>query len=99
MSAEKEYIKDDEVAEKVRELLERLPQSVNPDEVVCMMGVIVSKSPDNPTDDNGEPMAAVQQFSIGSEDDIRRMLMLLIENSFESVVEDDDATNNKERVH
>ena len=98
MSDEKEYISDDQIAEKARELLERLPRSVNPDEVVCMMGIIVSKSPDNPTDDNGNPMAAVQQFSVGSEEDIRRMLMLLIENSFESVVEDDDNIN-KERIH
>lgn len=97
MSEEKEYIKDDQIAEKARELLERLPRSVKPEDVVCMMGIIVSKSPDNPTDDNGNPMAAVQQFSIGSEEDVRRMMLLLIENSFETVVDDDE--DNKERVH
>jgi hypothetical protein len=97
MSEEKEYIKDDQIAEKTRELLERLPRSVKPEEVVCMMGIIVSKSPDNPTDDNGNPMAAVQQFSIGSEEDVRRMMLLLIENSFETVVDEDE--DNKERIH
>lgn len=97
MSEEKEYIKDDQIAEKARELLERLPRSVKPDDVVCMMGIIVSKSPDNPTDDNGNPMAAVQQFSIGSEEDVRRMMLLLIENSFETVVDEDE--DNKERIH
>ena len=93
-----EYIDDGQVGEKVRELLNKLPNSVNPDEVVCMMGIIVSKSDQNPTDENGQPMAAVQQFSVGSEEDLRRMLMLLIENTFETVVDDDDE-NPQERVH
>lgn len=93
-----EYIDDGQVGEKVRELLNKLPNSVNPDEVVCMMGIIVSKSDQNPPDENGQPMAAVQQFSVGSEEDLRRMLMLLIENTFETVVDDDDE-NPQERVH
>ena len=92
-----EYIDDGLVSEKVRELLNKLPNSVNPDEVLCMMGIIVSKSDENPLDENGKPMAAVQQFSVGSEEDLRRMLMLLIENTFETVVDDDD--DSQERVH
>lgn len=92
-----EYIDDKQISEKVKELLNKLPNSVNPDEVVCMMGIIVSKSDQNPSDENGQPMAAVQQFSVGSEEDMRRMLMLLIENTFETVVDDDD--DSQERVH
>ena len=92
-----------QLAAEVDRIIDKIRLETKPEHVIGMMGVIVSMSPDNPVGEDGKPMASIHNFAVGEPEDIRRMILLMIENAFEEPVPEDDNEDNdgfgSERVH
>jgi len=98
MSKHAKKIDQSELASQVTRIIDNLKTSVNPEEVVCMMGIVISQAPDNPTTEDGKPMVQLHHFVLGDPEDIRKMMLFMIENSFE-VPDGDEDDEDVERVH
>ena len=99
MSKHAKKIDQSELAEQVVRIIDNLKTGVNPEEVVCMMGIVVSQSPDNPITEDGKPMAQLHHFVLGDPEDIRKMMLFMIEHSFEAPDDEEDDNEDVERVH
>ena len=86
---------DDEQAfvERAREIFQKL-QTVDPTKVLCMMGMVVAKSPDN------EDEADVHAFVLGSDEDIAKMFSSLVTITRNGIVQaNTPSTHNNEVKH
>lgn len=72
-----------EMAEHVERILKGIYEETNRDTVLCMMGVIVERPSDAPVNDQGETAVRLNHFVVGDPEDIKRMMMYMLENSFE----------------
>ena len=80
-------------AERAREVLQQL-QAINPDKVLCMMGMVVAESPGNKDE------AAVHAFVLGSDEDIAKMFSSLITITRNGIVQaNTPSTHNNEVKH
>lgn len=86
---------DDEQAfvERARDIFQKL-QTVDPTKVLCMMGMVVAKSPDN------EDEADVHAFVLGSDEDIAKMFSSLVTITRNGIVQaNTPSTHNNEVKH
>jgi hypothetical protein len=98
MTTHAKKISAEELTVQARRILDNMHTGVDPDEVVCMMGVIVTKNENNPVDENGNPMVQLQHFVLGDPDDIRKMMVFMVEHSFE-MPEEDEENSSTPQVH
>ena len=80
----------EELTKQIRIALENM-KNVNPDKVMCMLGLIVSESP---TNEDGQDVHA---FMLGSNGDIAQMLMVLAQAAKEGI-ESEGTNKEKEEV-
>ena len=79
--------------EHAREIFRKL-QTINPDKVHCMMGMVVAESPDNKDE------TAVHAFVLGSGEDIAKMFSSLVTITCNGIVQaNTPPTHNDEVKH
>jgi hypothetical protein len=94
MTTTKSLIPAEDLSAQVKQMLESLSTDINPQNVKCMMGIVVSQLPEAPVDEDGDEAVHLTHFAIGSEADIKRMMLFMLEGAF-GPSEDDS----EERMH
>lgn len=82
---------EEALAERAREILRQL-QTINPDKVHCMMGMVVTESADN------KDKASVHAFVLGSDKDIVKMFSSLITITRNGIVQANTPFNHNDEV-
>lgn len=66
-----------DIPEQAREILDRIAK-IHPDEVHCMLGIIVSKGPPRDDTPEGHINCNVSGFVLGDDNDIAKMFTTLV---------------------
>ena len=83
----------EDFALRAREILQKL-QAIDPTKVHCMMGMVVSESPDNKNEND------LQAFVLGSDEDIAKMFSSMVTITHNGVVQaNTPPTHNDEVKH
>jgi len=78
-------------AERVREIFRKL-QTINPDKVRCMMGMVVAESVDT------KDKASIHAFVLGSDEDIVKMFSSLVTITRNGIVQVNTPFNHNDEV-
>ena len=84
---------EQEFVERARELFQKL-RTIDPDTVICTMGMVVSQSPDS------EDGTTVNAFVLGSDEEIAKMFSSLVTITRNGIMQANAPTNhNNEETH
>lgn len=82
---------EQEFIEHAREAFQKL-QAIDPTKVHCMMGMVVSESPDNKDE------TTVHAFVLGSDEDIAKMFASLVTITRNGIVQANTPSNHNDEV-
>lgn len=84
---------NDSMSEQAKRIIEHIGKHTDPENVICMMGIIVQKPPAG-----SEKNVTINAFVLGSDEDIARMLSTLVTVTRNGIVQANTPQNHNDEV-